>query len=378
MRSKPKFSVIILAGGYSSRMGEFKPLLKIGEKTAVEQAINNFYSIGITDIRVVVGHKGEDIIETLSKSNLKIRVVLNKNYEKGMYSSIVEGVKSLEDDITAFFLLPVDNPMIKQKTIQNLMDYFKKNDDKDIVYPSFNGMRGHPPLISTKFNREILFSNPPHGLRSILNRHEKRAMDVSVVDHGILLDMDTPEDYRRLQEYIEYFPYLDEEECMAIYSQLNSSDKIIQHGKMVAILAECIAIALNKKGYALKIPLLKSAAFLHDIGKGKHHHAKIGAQIMKEYGYEEIADIIACHMDIRVEQITEISEKEVVYLADKLIKEDQFVGIEARFKGSIERFAQEPKILQSVLERLKSAHSIQIKIEEVIGMPIKTFLKDIG
>ena len=34
-----KFAAVILAAGYSSRMGAFKPLLPVGEMTAVERLI---------------------------------------------------------------------------------------------------------------------------------------------------------------------------------------------------------------------------------------------------------------------------------------------------------------------------------------------------
>ena len=52
--SKKKLTALILAAGYSSRMGDFKPLLPLNGKPVIAQTISSFHEAGITDIRVVV------------------------------------------------------------------------------------------------------------------------------------------------------------------------------------------------------------------------------------------------------------------------------------------------------------------------------------
>jgi CTP:molybdopterin cytidylyltransferase MocA len=69
-----------------------------------------------------------------------------------------------------------------------------------IIYPRFAGRRGHPPLISTT----LVCNLPPDcdgGLRAFLGRYGAAALDLEVMDEAVLLDCDTPEDYRRLQAY---------------------------------------------------------------------------------------------------------------------------------------------------------------------------------
>ena len=51
-----KVSAIILAAGFSRRMGALKPILKLGDKTILERAIRLFRDLGIEDVIVVVGH----------------------------------------------------------------------------------------------------------------------------------------------------------------------------------------------------------------------------------------------------------------------------------------------------------------------------------
>ena len=69
-----------------------------------------------------------------------------------------------------------------------------------IIYPRFQGRRGHPPLISTA----CVAGLPPDcdgGLRAFLGRYGAAALDLEVMDEAVILDCDTPEDYRRLQAY---------------------------------------------------------------------------------------------------------------------------------------------------------------------------------
>ncbi|MBW2690420.1 MAG: NTP transferase domain-containing protein, partial [Deltaproteobacteria bacterium] len=48
-------SAIILAAGMSSRMGELKPLMPLGETRVIEHIVRLFHSAGVEDICVVAG-----------------------------------------------------------------------------------------------------------------------------------------------------------------------------------------------------------------------------------------------------------------------------------------------------------------------------------
>ena len=67
-----------------------------------------------------------------------------------------------------------------------------------IFYPTYLKQRGHPPLILSDLFSEILAWNGPGGLQSFLKRHEVEACEVEVQDKGILMDIDTPEDYTKM------------------------------------------------------------------------------------------------------------------------------------------------------------------------------------
>ena len=194
-----KIVALIPAAGFSARMGCFKPLLPLGKSTLIQAAVERFHRAGIEDVRVVTGYKAEEIAPVLDK--LGATNIFNPDYEKGMLSSILAGLKTFEPEIEAFFLLPADIPLVSPATIDALAGVYR-NSGASIVYPRYEGVRGHPPLISRNLTAELT-GEYEGGLRAFLSRYQENAVDLDVTDQSILMDCDTPEDYRNLQAHAE-------------------------------------------------------------------------------------------------------------------------------------------------------------------------------
>jgi CTP:molybdopterin cytidylyltransferase MocA len=189
-------TALILAAGYSSRMVEFKALLPLGEMTALERIIRLFQSVNIKDILVVVGYRADDLLPLLQRCGA--RWVVNDHYWEGMFSSVVVGINSLGRDREAFFILPVDVPLVRPQTIIDLSSAYRANKKKDIFYPVFSGKRGHPPLIAARYANAVKKWTGKGGLRACLDQYYSHAQEVDVEDTGILLDLDTPSDYQTM------------------------------------------------------------------------------------------------------------------------------------------------------------------------------------
>ena len=71
------------------------------------------------------------------------------------------------------------------------------------------------------------------------------------------------------------------------------------------------------------------------------NHAKVGGEWLKEMGYDEVAEVIECHMDIEIGSIDALDEKAILYLADKLVIEDKEVSLEERFENTYKKFADQ-------------------------------------
>jgi CTP:molybdopterin cytidylyltransferase MocA len=221
MRKLPRIVTLVLAAGYSSRMGCFKPLAPLGTSTLIEECVTRFLRAGIVDVRVVVGHRADELTPLLDR--LGVRWIFNADYDQGMFSSILAGVRSFEADVDCFFLHPGDIALVNPDTIRALLNACNPDDPK-IVYPRFNGQRGHPPLIPSAYLKEDLSPDYPGGLQALVGRYEHSAMDIEVMDENILLDCDTPSDYLALIKRWSMEGLRTGAECASVWSTLDVSD----------------------------------------------------------------------------------------------------------------------------------------------------------
>ncbi|SRR6266702_1662525 len=193
----PTMSVIILAAGYSSRMGQFKPLLSIGPCTALETVIHLFVSARVRDVCVVLGHRASELRPLVKSAGA--HCVLNPNFDRGMFSSIQAGVAALPPDTEAAFIMPADIPLVDLSTVNKLISQFAATKE-DVIYPVFQNRRGHPTLISRTLFTEVLQAAPDSKLSTLLASHEVNSCNVSVHDEAIHLDMDTPGDLSAIRK----------------------------------------------------------------------------------------------------------------------------------------------------------------------------------
>ncbi len=186
---------LILAAGCSTRMGDFKPLLPLGDKTVIETTVDSMLSVGANRVVVVLGRRGEEI-ECLLKERYGERVICawNHRYEStDMLESVKCGLRVMPE-CEAFFLLPGDMPAVGKSTFYQLLDG-RPFSGQYIVFPTLDGRRKHPPLICSGFISEILEYEGEGGLRQIWKYHEELILHIPVEDPGVWIDLDTREDY---------------------------------------------------------------------------------------------------------------------------------------------------------------------------------------
>ncbi len=198
---------LVLAAGMSTRMGQFKPLLKIGKKTMVEQTVDKMLAAGVKTVVVVLGCRGKEIEERLlldSRRGEHLCFAYNKAYETTqMLDSIKIGLKVMPD-CDFFFLSPGDMPAISVATYKKLWQQAENNDNavwEKIYFPTMEGHRKHPPLLHSSLKEEIL-GFEGEGLRALWSLHKKDICEVPIEDIGCTLDADYPEEFQRICTYM--------------------------------------------------------------------------------------------------------------------------------------------------------------------------------
>ena len=359
--TKSHIAVLIIAAGYSSRMHDFKPLLPFGKTSALQRLIQTYQAHGIKHIYVVTGHRQDDIIETLK--DYKVHIVYNENYDKGMFSSIQKGLRAIDETVDAFYMQPVDIPLIKVQSLECLYEAYER-ERKGVIYPTFLGRKGHPPLIDMKYKEQILVSDGEGGLKKVLETFNDDALHVNVSDQTVLMDMDTQKDYINLIMY-EVLNTPTKEECLAIMLINEVPEPIIKHCEAVERMACNIYEHIASFWQGIDKNTLSAAALLHDIARQEKNHAFVGAEKLRLMGYSTIGNIIETHMDIDVDINAPLNANELLFLADKLVSEDEVCGFEKRFAKAFQKCEGNLEAQINIIKRLNAVKAIIEKIENL-------------
>ena len=213
------------------------------------------------------------------------------------------------------------------------------------------------------------------GLKGFLEQYDSKSFDVPVFDESILMDMDTPEHYRQVVARYEIREIPSKAECLAIMASRFSEDHpVLKHSNVVARVARVIGEKIAHAGCKMNVNLVEACGYLHDIGKGQKKHAKVGAQFLKIMGYPNIADIVAVHIDLPFVDKGKITEKEVLYLADKLIQGESVVELEKRLESKLSQLAENIEGRMAAEKRIRTAMQIQHAIEKIIGENINDLI----
>jgi molybdenum cofactor cytidylyltransferase len=186
-------NAIILAAGESKRMGKLKPLLKFNDSTFLGQIISVLRLSDVDTITVVLGAEAETIKKYVDLSGT--RVVINENYQKGQLSSLIAAIEQSSQDTEAILVCLVDNPFVTKEVVDKIVAKFKETNNP-IIVPVFNKRRGHPTLFSRSLFDELLSAPEEEGARYVLYSNEERILELETSESGILISIDTPDDYK--------------------------------------------------------------------------------------------------------------------------------------------------------------------------------------
>lgn len=120
---------------------------------------------------------------------------------------------------------------------------------------------------------------------------------------------------------------------MDLLKKYGTPEHVRSHCIKVAQVAEAIAVELNHCGLNLNIPLVVSAAYLHDIARVYSKHDRVGADYLTKIGMENVAKVIWNHTFHKIENRGfQINEEDVLCIADRMVLEDQYVGPKKRME----------------------------------------------
>ena len=185
----PQVSAVVLAAGSSRRMGRSKQLLPLGNRPVIGRCLDSVIAAGVRDIAVVLGLDSGDIAAAIS--GMPVRTVVNKDPRSEMAGSVRLGLQGIEPASTGVLICPVDHPLVSSDTIMAIVHAHLASPN-NIIIPLHHGRRGHPTLFPRAVIDDI---TRVKTLRDVITSHAGTVRTIDVDDDGVVLDLDTPEDY---------------------------------------------------------------------------------------------------------------------------------------------------------------------------------------
>jgi molybdenum cofactor cytidylyltransferase len=188
-----RLAAVVLAAGRSSRMGANKLLLKVGDRRVIEHIL---FSLKPIETIVVLGHRPDDVKPIVEASGAE--TVHNPDYDEGMATSFQAGLRALDPDVEAVFMVLSDTFGVDHELLEEMKGVLIDDQEALIVSPVYEGRRGHPVLFRKPLFDEFLGLGEDETMRDVVNRHENRHRYVEA-DIWCTVDLDTPEDYERVK-----------------------------------------------------------------------------------------------------------------------------------------------------------------------------------
>jgi molybdenum cofactor cytidylyltransferase len=192
-----KSAGIILAAGGSIRFGQPKQLLDFLGKPFVRVIAETALAAGLEPVEVVTGANSEEVEAAIR--DLPIRVIRNQDWRTGQSSSIREGISHLTDNVGAAIFLLVDQPHVTTSILRALVERHAQ-DLPAVLAPYVLDRRANPVLFDRLTFPDLLNLEGDQGGRMIFSKFSPTYLDW--LDERLLMDVDTPDDYRRLLEAI--------------------------------------------------------------------------------------------------------------------------------------------------------------------------------
>lgn len=189
-----RVSAVLLAAGSSRRMGQLKQLLPIRNEPAIRHCVEALLSAGVRDIVVVLGPFGSEIADAIA--GFPVSIEFNENPESEMADSVRTGLRVLDPFSAGILICLCDHPLVSPETVKKLIRIHGEFPDR-IIIPAFDGRRGHPTLFPASVMTDVMQGLT---LRDVIRKDPERVRQVETADEGVILDMDTMEDYKKISQ----------------------------------------------------------------------------------------------------------------------------------------------------------------------------------
>jgi molybdenum cofactor cytidylyltransferase len=202
-------SGIVLAAGASSRMGQAKAALPLGQsgETVVARVVRTLLDGGVPRLVVVAGAHIDAVRAAMPALEPRARVIEHPGWERGQLSSLLAGLDAIDEPLLEAALVTlVDVPLVRASTVAEVIAAWRRTGapivrpaDPSTVLRAGGQRHGHPVIFDRSIFADLRAADPDTGAKAVFAIHRDRIVNVEVQDGGAFEDIDTPGDYRRMK-----------------------------------------------------------------------------------------------------------------------------------------------------------------------------------
>ena len=199
---KHQLAILILGAGGSSRLGQAKQLLSFGVSTMLNRIVDVALQSKVGNIYLVLGASYDEVKASIKDTS--VHVIHNKNWEKGLSTSIVAGVNEILQQAPStqgILIMLADQVLILPTHINQVVQVFLA-EKCDIVYADYKSDYGPPAIFGIKTFNELLSLEMDQGAKKIIKSGMYKIKSVNIPEGKY--DIDTTSDYEQIKGLIKY------------------------------------------------------------------------------------------------------------------------------------------------------------------------------
>jgi CTP:molybdopterin cytidylyltransferase MocA len=188
-RAEEALHAIVLAAGASTRFGSPKQLVRINGRPLLHTLVTRTTEVAGNAVTVVLGSGAAELAPLLKHTPGSI--VINRNWQEGLGSSIRAGIGHLPAACTAVLIVLADQAAVTAEDLKRLVGSWRRQ-PQYIAAAMYGGTVGVPAIFPRSHFRDLAELRGDIGARAVLRRNPDRIVRVPM--ESAALDVDTPED----------------------------------------------------------------------------------------------------------------------------------------------------------------------------------------
>lgn len=180
---------VVPAAGRSERFGSMKLLADVRGEPLLNHTLRSLIDAAVDAVTVVVSPAV--ILDAAGLlGHPRVRVAVNPDPSRGMFSSIQVGLDASEGRI--ILVLPADMPFVSSPTVDAAVSECERTGN--VVVPTYQGRHGHPLIVPGRYRAGLLAASPNDTLKDALRSVAGAPHEFHVIDPGVVRDVDIPSD----------------------------------------------------------------------------------------------------------------------------------------------------------------------------------------